>query len=86
QIIPVVENEYEMEIDKIQTNMNSTDIFSKLIGPTEIDIKTNVTQRLNYNIKVLSDISNNASKETKIYLTNAIKKTSVAIDFINKLR
>jgi len=86
QIIPVVENEYEMEIDKIQVNMNSSDIFSKFMGPIDIDIKENVTQRLNYNIKVLDNISKNTSQQEKAYLLNAIKKTSNLIDFINKLR
>ena len=45
-IIPVIENEYEIEIDKLQSNFNSSDIFSRLIGPINVDIKENVTQRL----------------------------------------
>jgi septum formation topological specificity factor MinE len=84
-IVPMVENYYEIEIDKIQVDMNSTDIFSKLIGPVNIDIKENVTQRLEYNIKVLDNISKNISEPTKTSLTNAIKKTSSCIDFINKV-
>lgn len=82
-IVPMVENEYETEIDKIKVDVNSTDIFSKFIR--HLDIKENVTQRLQYNIKVLNIISKNTSEPTKTYLTNAIKKTSSCIDFINKL-
>jgi len=82
-IVPMVENEYEIEIDKIKVDVNSTDIFSKFIRP--LDIKENVTERLNYNNKVLNIISKNVSEPTKTYLVNAIKKTSSCIDFINKL-
>jgi hypothetical protein len=85
-MISIIENEYEIEIDKIQSNMNSTDIFSRLIGPVIVDIKENVTQRLNYNNKVLNVISKNAVGPAKTYLSNAMKKTSNCIDSINKIR
>jgi len=82
-IIQMVENQYEIEIDKVQSNMNSTDIFSKVVKPS--DIKQNVTERLQYDEKVLGAISANVPKSTKEYIDNAIKKTSDCIDFINRL-
>jgi len=82
-LIPMVENEYEVEIDKINSEMNSTDIFSKILKP--LDVKENVTERLNYDINVLNIISSNVSEPTKGYLTGAIKKTSSCIDSINKM-
>ena len=85
-MVPMVENEYELELDKIQNNMNSTDILSKFIVPINADIKENVTQRLQYNNRVLDNISKNASEPAKTSLINAIKKTSGCIDSINKMR
>jgi len=84
-IIPMIENEYELEIDKVQSNLNSTDIFSKFIGPVNLDIKENVTQRLDYDNKVLDIISKNSTEPAKTSLASAIKKTSSCIDFINKM-
>jgi len=84
-IVPMIENEYELEIDKVQSNLNSTDIFSKFIGPVNLDIKENVTQRLDYDNKVLDIISKNSTEPAKTSLINAIKKTSSCIDFINKM-
>ena len=81
--IPMVENGYELEIDKITVEMNSTDIFTKYIK--NLDIKENVTQRLQYDVKVLDLISKNVTDPTKAYLINAMKKTSDCIDIINRL-
>jgi len=85
-IIQIIESEYEIEVDKIENNMNSTDIFSKFIGPISVDIKENVTQRLNYNIRVLDNTLKNASEPAKTYMANAIKKTSNCIGSISRMR
>ena len=84
--IQIIESEYEIEVDKIQNNMNSTDIFSKFIGPISSDIKENVTQRLEYDIRVLDNVLKNTSEPAKTYMANAIKKTSSCIDFISRMR
>lgn len=78
-IIPMVENVYELEIDKIQSEMNSTDIFSSII--TQASIKTNVTQRLEYEVEILNGIAQNAT-ESKDYIESAVKKTSSCLDSI----
>jgi len=82
--VPIPETDYEMEIDKIESEMNSTDIFSKII--TIPDIKENVTERLDYDNKVLNIILSNATEPAKTYVANAIKKTSSCIDSINSIR
>jgi hypothetical protein len=82
--VPIPETDYEMEIDKIESEMNSTDIFSKII--TIPDIKENVTERLNYDNKILNIILSNATEPAKTYVANAIKKTSNCIDSINSVR
>ena len=83
-VVPMVENEYEREIDKIQVDMNSTDIFSTIIQ-SPADIKENVTQRLQYDINVLNEISKNSADEARTSLVSAINKTSSSIIFINNL-
>lgn len=82
-IVPMIENEYERELDKIQIEINSTDIFSKIIKT--VDIKGNVTERLEYENKVLNIILKNSTEPVKTSLTNSIKKTSSLIEFIKKL-
>jgi len=84
--IQIIESEYEIEVDKIQNNMNSTDVFSKFIGPIISDIKENVTQRLEYDIRVLDNVLKNTSEPAKTYMANAIKKTSSCIDSISRMR
>jgi len=86
EYIPAIENAYEIEIDKIIVEMNSTDmtdIITKYV--INIDIKENVTQRLQYDIKVLDMLSREVSEPNKSYLIDAIKKTSICIDVINRL-
>jgi len=86
EFIPTIENGYEIEIDKIILEMNSTDmtdIITKYV--INLDIKENVTQRLQYDIKVLDLLSREVSEPNKSYLINAIKKTSICIDMINRL-
>jgi len=80
----IAETDYEMELDKIKSEMNSTDIFSKIVKPS--NIKENVTERLEYDNKVLNFISSNVTSSTKSYMENAIKKTLDCIDFINTVR
>lgn len=83
--IPMVESEYEIEMDKIVVEMKSTDIFTIYIKNLEnLDIKENVTQRLQYDMKVLDFISKGVPESTKIYFDNAFKKTSDSVDIINK--
>jgi hypothetical protein len=83
-LVPMIENNYELEVDKLADQMNTTDLFS--IVMTNADVRENVTQRLRYDIKVLGDVKiGNATKETKDYVNSAVKKTSFCIDFINKL-
>jgi hypothetical protein len=81
-MIPTIENGYEMEIDKICTEMNTTDIFSKFT--MNVDIKHNVTDRLQYDIDVLNLVSKSVPEPKKDYLVSAIKKTSDCIDAINR--
>jgi len=86
EFIPTIENGYEIEINKIILEMNSTDltdIITKYV--INLDIKENVTQRLQYDIKVLDLLSREVSEPNKCYLVNAIKKTSICIDVINRL-
>jgi len=86
EFIPTIENGYEIEINKIILEMNSTDltdIITKYV--INLDIKENVTQRLQYDIKVLDLLSREVSEPNKSYLVNAIKKTSICIDVINRL-
>ena len=86
EYIPTLENSYEIEVDKIILEMNSTDmtdIITKYL--TDLDIKENVTQRLQYDIKILDLLSKEVPEPNKSYLVNAIKKTSVCIDVINRL-
>jgi len=86
EFIPTIENGYEIEIDKIILEMNSTDmtdIITKYV--IDLDIKENVTQRLQYDIKVLDLLSKEVPEPNKSYLINAIKKTSTCIDMINRL-
>ena len=86
EFIPTIENGYEIEIDKIILEMNSTDmtdIITKYV--IDLDIKENVTQRLQYDIKVLDLLSKEVPEPNKSYLINAIKKTSDCIDMINRL-
>ena len=86
EFIPTIENGYEIEINKIILEMNSTDltdIITKYV--INLDIKENVTQRLQYDIKVLDLLSREVSEPNKSYLINAIKKTSICIDMINRL-
>lgn len=77
-IVPTVEDAYEMEIDKVQSEMNTPDIFSLVTNRS--DIVENVTQRLNYDINVLDNIT---SPKTKDYISKAVKKTSGCVGFIN---
>lgn len=86
EFIPTIENGYEIEIDKIIVEMNSTDmtdIITKYV--IDLDIKENVTQRLQYDIKILDLLSKEVPEPNKSYLINAIKKTSTCIDMINRL-
>jgi hypothetical protein len=86
EFIPTIENGYEIEIDKIILEMNSTDmtdIITKYV--INLDIKENVTQRLQYDIKVLDLLSREVPEPNKSYLMSAIKKTSICIDVINRL-
>jgi hypothetical protein len=86
EFIPTIENGYEIEIDKIILEMNSTDmtdIITKYV--IDLDIKENVTQRLQYDIKILDLLSKEVPEPNKSYLINAIKKTSTCIDMINRL-
>jgi hypothetical protein len=86
EFIPTIENGYEIEIDKIILEMNSTDmtdVITKYV--IDLDIKENVTQRLQYDIKVLDFISKNIPGQNKEYFDNAVKKTSESIDIINRL-
>jgi len=82
--IPITEMDYEMEINKITTEMNTTDILSKIIKISGIN--ENVTERLEYDNTVLDNISSDTRGSTKNYIENAIKKTSDSIDFIKSLR
>jgi hypothetical protein len=86
EFIPAIDNSYEIEIDKIIVEMNSTDI-TKIITKyiIDLDIKENVTERLQYDIEVLDLLSKKVPEQNKNYLVNAIKKTSVCIDMINRL-
>ncbi|MFH0896553.1 MAG: hypothetical protein V1850_00690 [Candidatus Bathyarchaeota archaeon] len=85
KFIPMVENTYELEADKIVVDMNSSDIFSLVMKSA--DVKDNVTQRLQYDIKALEAISTKETPiETRGYFTNAIKKTSDCIGMINSIR
>ena len=86
EYIPTIENAYEIEVDKIIVEMNSTDLTNIITKyMINLDVKENVTQRLQYDIKVLDLISNQVPESSKNYLMNAIKKTSVCIDVINRL-
>jgi hypothetical protein len=82
--IPITETDYEVELDKIKYEMNSTDIFSKIVKPS--NIKGNVTERLEYNNKVLNFILSNSTEPSKDYIKNAVEKTLDCIDFINSVR
>jgi hypothetical protein len=84
EFVPTVENEYELELNKIQVDLGSKDILSNIITP--IDVRKNVTERLNYDKDVLNAISTNVTEPVKTYFTNAIKKTSSCIDYINSLQ
>jgi hypothetical protein len=86
EYIPTIENAYEIEVDKIILEMNSTDmtdIITKYV--MNLDVRENVTQRLQYDIKVLDLISREVPEPNKSYLIDAIKKTSICIDVINRL-
>jgi hypothetical protein len=79
-LVPRVENDYEIELSKIEVEINSTSIIGMLsVSP---DIKTNVTQRLQYHIKVLNEISKKVPEEVKVNIDNAVKKAS---DCISKI-
>ena len=86
EYLPTIENGYEIEIDKIILEMNSTDvtdIITKYV--VKLDINENVTQRLQYDIKILDLLSKEVPEPNKIYFVDAIKKTSICIDVINRL-
>ena len=83
EFVPTIENDYELELNKIEVDLGSKDVLSNIITP--IDVRKNVTERLNYDKDVLNIISTNVTEPVKAYFTNAIKKTSSCIDFINSL-
>jgi hypothetical protein len=81
--IQLVENEYEIELQKVYVEMNTTDIFSQIMENN--DIKENVTQRLQYDTDVLDFISKETPEPYRTSVNDAIKKTDLYISLINNL-
>jgi len=82
-IIPKIGNEYELELDKIQEEMGSQDILSLIVKSA--DIKKNVTERLDYNNKVLNIILKDSDELAKTSILNAVKKTSNCLNYISTI-
>jgi len=76
-LIPTVEKIYEMEIGKIENELGES-FLSNILGSSPLglspEVRTNVTQRLDYQINGLSVISGKVSEPIKIDINNAISK------------